>query len=968
MSTSNHVGDLRADGRSNVHIGNRNIVIQAPERPETPPIPSSFIPFCRDSHFIERRTILDRMKQACSTTPSRAALVGLGGVGKSQLAIEYAYRVKDSFKREKKELWVFWIHAGTRARVEQGFKAIADAVKISDRAQPNANILQLVYNWLCNEHNGQWLMVLDSADDINVFYDISQDGKQSTPTGEEANALWTYLPQSSNGSMIITTRNKDLAFRLTGHHSHVIDVGPMDHTDALALLKTKSGPQFDEVSGIELVEVLEHMPLAIGQAAAYIQQRAPRTSVEKYLKEFRQNEQKQLSLLNYDGGDLRRDVSASNSVITTWQISFEHIRSQRPTATELLSLMSFFDCQAIQEELVKPVSSNENGNFETHSDDESTSTSESSNNASEDDTYDDEEFEEDIATLQNYCLISTNEIGDTFEMHGLVQLSTRKWLDMHEETEKFKMKCISRLAWVFPWPEFSNWPVCRKLFPHVEQAVLYYYSEDKESKLVDFKQILFYGGRYSNRQGRYGTAEGMLEKALAAAKKLFGTEHKETAKVMNSLGITYQNQRRWKEAEEMFRKTIKIAEAVLEPDHPSTLRTKDNMAQVYIDQGRLDAAELELTQIIEKKKRVRGLEHRDTITSMHNLASVYNSQGRWQEAELLLKEAVEKKKKVLGLEHPDTLNSMHNLALAYNGQERWQEAEVLLREAIEKEKKVLGLEHPNTLISMHSLAFVYNSQGRWQEAESLLREAVEKRKKVLGLEHPYTLNSMHNLALAYNGQERWQEAEVLLREAIEKEKKVLGLEHPYTLISMHNLAFVYDSQGRWQEAESLLKEAVEKRKKVLGLEHPDTLNSMHNLALAYNGQERWQEAEVLLREAIEKEKKVLGLEHPKTLMSMAGLALARKGLGREDEAMELMEQCAQARIRELGRDHSDTQWSLSTLQNWRAEKSKALERSSKPIIGNRATPIYTKSRKPCLGDGIVAVALGHLAKLEELSE
>ncbi|TRX93480.1 hypothetical protein FHL15_005755 [Xylaria flabelliformis] len=816
MSTSNHVGDLRADGRSNVHIGNRNIVVQAPERPETPLKPSSFIPFCRDSHFVERKTILDRIKQACSTTSSRAALVGLGGVGKSQLAIEYAYRVQDSFRREKKELWVFWIHAGTRAGVEQGFKAIADAVKIRGRNQPGADILQLVYQWLCNEHNGQWMMILDSADDIDVFYDVSQNRKQSTTTGEETRALWTYLPQNSN--IIITTRNKDLAFRLTGHHSCVIDVGPMDRADALALLKTKSGSQFDEAIGIELVEALEHMPLAIGQAAAYIQHRAPRASVEKYLKEFRQNEQKKLSLLNYDGGDLRRDANASNSVIATWQISFEHIRSHRPTATELLSLMSFFDCQAIQEELVQRNPSNESGNFETHSDNESTSTSESSNNASEDETYD-KEFEEDIATLQNYCLISTNERGDTFEMHGLVQLSTRKWLDMHKETEKFKMACINRLARAFPVPEFFNWPACRKLFPHVEQAVLYY-PKDKESKhLEDFKRILFYGGCYSAEQGRYGTAEGMLEKAVAMTKKLFGTEHEETANVMNLLGRIYVNQRRWKDAEKMLRETIEIREAVLEPDDPRMLARMGDLAHVYIGQDRLGAAELELTQIIEKQKRVLGLEHNGTINNMHNLAVVYINQERWQEAELLLKEVVERSKKVRGLKHPCTLISMHNLAFAYKGQERWQEAELLLKEVVERIKKMLGLEHPDTLISMHNLAFAYNGQERWQEAELLLKEVVERRKKVLGPEHRHTLDSM------------------------------------------------------------------------------------------------------------------------------AWLAVARKCLDYTDEAMELMEQCAQARIRVLGREHPRTQWSLSTLQDWRTEKSQARERRWKPIAGTGMASITAKFRK-----------------------
>ncbi|KAI1737975.1 P-loop containing nucleoside triphosphate hydrolase protein [Xylaria scruposa] len=775
MVTSNGVRDLRADGHSSVHVGNNTIVVQAPDRPETPPKPSSFIPFCQDRNFVERKDILDLMEQACSTTPSRVALMGLGGVGKSQLGIEYAYRVEKSFKQKGKELWVFWVHAGTRARFEQGFKEIADAVKIRGRDQPNADILQRVYQWLRNEHNGRWLMVLDSADDINVFY---KGDKQSTTAGEETKALATYLPQSSNGSIIITTRSRDLAFRLTGHNSCVIDVGPMNRAEALALLKTKSESHFDEASGIELVEALGHMPLAIGQAAAYIQQRARHFSVKKYLEEFRQNEEKQFNLLNYDGGDLRREPDTPNSVITTLQITFEHIRSQRPTATELLSLMSFFDCQGIQDYLVQPIAWNETRKYDAHSENENVSTSKSLNDAYK------EIFAKDIATLLNYSLISANETVDTFEMHRLVQFSIRKWLDMHKETGMFKMPCISRLARAFPPPHFSNWPACRKLFPHVEQTALYY-PEDKElEQRTDFYQILYRGGWYSDGQGRYATAECMQEKALAVAKKLYGTEHKETANVMTSLALTYTKQRRWKDAEEMFKETIKIREADLNPDDPVTLESMSHLAWVHMKQGQLDVAELEFTQIIEKKKRVLGLDRLDTLTSMHNLASLYCEQKRWQEAELLLEEVVRKRKKVLGLENPSTLTSMHSLASAYIKQGRWQGGELLTKGVVEISKRVLGLEHPETLNSMHDLAFVYNRQEQWQEAELLLVQVVERNKRVLGPEHPDTLKSMGTLAHARKGLGHADVAMELMEQCAQAQIRVLGREHPQTQSSL----------------------------------------------------------------------------------------------------------------------------------------------------------------------------------------
>ncbi|RYP03247.1 hypothetical protein DL764_005294 [Monosporascus ibericus] len=265
MATTNSVGALRASGHSRVHIGNvYNEVVPVPERPETPPRPSFIIPFRRDDNFVERRTILDRIHRACSAPASRAALVGLGGVGKSQLAIEYAYRVRDTFRKQNKEIWAFWIHAGTRARVEEGFKEIADAAKIPGRNQPKADILQLVYQWLRNERNGQWLIVLDSADDVNVFYGTDEKAKQTVTIGEGMRPLWTYLPQSSNGSTLITTRDKELAFKLTGDHRNIIEVGPMDQDHALTLFATKSGFQDNKDEGTELVEELEWKRVEFG--------------------------------------------------------------------------------------------------------------------------------------------------------------------------------------------------------------------------------------------------------------------------------------------------------------------------------------------------------------------------------------------------------------------------------------------------------------------------------------------------------------------------------------------------------------------------------------------------------------------------------------------------------------------------------------------------------------------------------
>ncbi|KAK4205945.1 P-loop containing nucleoside triphosphate hydrolase protein, partial [Rhypophila decipiens] len=670
------------------------------------------IPFSRDPDFVNRGDILDRIHVRCSEPAGRVALVGLGGVGKSQLAIECAYRVA----AEQTDKWIFWIHAGTQARVEEGFRTIADAVKLPGRNQPKADIPQLVYSWLSNERNSRWVIVLDSADDSDVFYSTTGPTPKSKP-------LATYLPQSRNGAILVTTRNKNLARRLTGNDANILDVGPMVEADALSLLKKKLG-LLDIDRATELVRVLEYVPLAISQAAGYIRARAPRSSPEKYLDEFRAGERKRIKLLGHDGGDLRRDGSASNAILTTWQISFEHICSKRPSATDLLSLMSFFDRQGISESLLKD--------------------------------SDEDMFEDDVAMLRDYCLVSTNEAGDVFEMHGLVQLSTRKWLEARGLQEKFKAQFVKRMAMSFPTGDYSNWLICRRLFVHVEKA-MGCRPADGEMEEV-WARLLYNGGWYAWSQGQYEIAERMVDKARRTREKRLGREDEASLQSVLLYASVMKARGRWKEAESLEVQVMETFKRVLGEDHPSTLTSMGNLALTYMNQGRWKEAESLEVQVMETSSRVLGKEHPWTLTSMNNLALTFWNQGRWKEAELLNVQVMETRKRVSGEEHPETLTSMNNLALTFENQGRWKEAELLNVQVMETRKRVSGEEHPETLTSMNNLALTFENQGRWKEAESLEVQVMETRKRVLGEEHPDTLNSMANLAFTWEYQGRHSDA------------------------------------------------------------------------------------------------------------------------------------------------------------------------------------------------------------------
>jgi hypothetical protein len=212
--------------------------------------------------------------------------------------------------------------------------------------------------------------------------------------------LLELLPQSPNGSILITSQSWDVAFRLTGNYADIIRVQPIDQAHALALLRNKLSRSFEQGDAAALVKALNYMPLAIAQAAAYIGQRAPRAIVSRYLQDLRKGNQDRAILLEMDIKDSHRDSTASNSIIATRQISFKYILSARPSATRLLSLISLFDRQGISESLLG-------------------SRYQKNNNASPD-------FQDNLNTLTSFSLIATDVDRHQFEMHRLVQFSTRK--------------------------------------------------------------------------------------------------------------------------------------------------------------------------------------------------------------------------------------------------------------------------------------------------------------------------------------------------------------------------------------------------------------------------------------------------------------------------------------------------------------------------------------------------------------
>ncbi|KAG7000110.1 Kinesin light chain [Fusarium oxysporum f. sp. conglutinans] len=705
-------------------------------------IPCFNVPFDRDPDFVDRPDITTWLQSQYTGSASRIALVGMGGFGKSQAAIQFAHHIHG----ESPQTSVYWVHASSKPRFEEAYRAIAERLQLPRRNDPDIDVLRLVRDWLQTEEAGSWLMILDNADDVNLFYPIHNSGdkavtgfaNENTIARTDQQPLAAYLPKRRNGTILITSRSMDAAERLTGSHKAIYSVPTMDDAQGLQLFQNKLDGDFDRDAATDVLRALDCIPLAITQAAAYINRRAPRVSVKTYLDTFQESDKKKGNLLNRDAGDLRRDETVSNSVVVTWQVTFEQIHRERPSAAKLLSFMSFFNPQGIPEFMLHDYVTDltDHANSDTVSAD----------------------FEDDLDILRGYSLVSVTATGDTYEMHALVQFCTRVWISTTGNEGRWRQLFLHSMSTLFPDGTFETWPTCQVLLPHIEPT---FREEPPAEGLLDWAHLLTNCAEYMSTSGKYRIAESLSKKAVKTRTKMLGEEHSDTLTSMANLAWTYWHQGRYKEAEELLIGVIRMRKRMLGEEHPDTLTSIANLASVYWHQGRWKEAEELLIGVVASRKRILGEEHPDTLITIANLVSIYSNQGRYKEAEELLMRVVAISKRVLGEEHPDTLTTMAKLALLCSNQGRWKEAEELLVGVVKTSKRALGEEHPNTLMTMANLAWTYQNQGRWKEAQDLEVGVLEKRKRTLGEEHPHTLSSMSNLALIYWRQGLWKEAEEL---------------------------------------------------------------------------------------------------------------------------------------------------------------------------------------------------------------
>ncbi|KAF3390284.1 Kinesin light chain 3, partial [Penicillium rolfsii] len=793
----------------------RLTINRIPDRPETPPCPLSTVPLLPDPDFVDHGTLLDQIHEKGHIPGARIALVGLGGVG---------------LRSQSPDTWVSWIHASNAVRFEQSCREIAERAKIPGRQNPRANIYKLIYDWLNDATTRKWVLILDSLDDdgfLHTICSVEQEGLRSKQSGVPGRSIWSYFAHSLEGLIIITSRSRRVVSRLV-EECNTIPVEPMDIVHATSLFEKKLGTQATKDDIIQLTMALDCIPLAIVQAAAYIKRRAPRESVAEYLERLRKNDLRKMNLLTHEMGHLQRDLEAKNSILVTWQISFDYIREMWPSAADLLCLMSFFDGQGIPEFLLRGYekATYSPGSVSLQNDNDTRDRIRCEDSASGCSMVDN--LEADILVLREFSLIHTSVDGVNFEMHCLVQLATQEWLKMHEQLERWKERFIRNLYINLLPGDFENWSRCQDLFAHVQRAITQ--QPDTDASLGEWASLLHESARFALGKGNLAASKIMAERATNAQAKLFSQHNQLALDSSEILALAYGFEGQWKKAEELLYRVIENREEILGPKHPATLTSLHYLEMAYIGQGRLKEAEELGIQVMENCIEMLGPESPTTVATMHTLAEVYLNQERWEEAEKLQTQVMEVFRNKLGPQHPETMASISHLASTYAKQRRWNEAQKLEIRVMETKKQVLGPTHPDTLTSMNNLASMYRKQGRWKDAELLQVEELKLCSLKLGINHPDTLASMDNLAFTYWKQERWKEAEELQVRLLKTCKRVLGPKHPDTLTSMANLAHILKSSDQDEAASVLMGKCSRLRNQQIGPGHSNTISSASTLS------------------------------------------------------------------------------------------------------------------------------------------
>ncbi|KAL6825921.1 hypothetical protein J3E69DRAFT_335364 [Trichoderma sp. SZMC 28015] len=883
--------------------------------------------------FVARKEELKEMQEALQPTvrPHRrrsVVLHGLGGIGKTQLALEYAQRHLEHYST------TIWLEARNETTINQSFTRLAERILEKEQvtyvqnalnSQDQSIILKAVKRWLDEPANKSWLIIYDNYDYHDFTNPHSEDEEylgisslntlSMNPSGQgkevrsQSYDIRKYLPEADHGTIIITSR---VSSKKLGRPIKISKLESLD--DCLEILASTSGRKItDDPAAVDLAKRLDGHPLALVSAGAYLG-RVPINCTD-YLQD-------------YEGSwvDLHKDTPELESydkvLSTTWNITLKHIQEQDSTASLMLHQWAYFDSKDLWYNLLQSGQSHKLDWLR-------------------DLTKGRIPFNATMGLLCDHGLAQAGTpttLQDVESAGYSVHACVHSWMinvlnrKSDKEMARAALDCVGSHVPRREQPKF--WSKQQRLLGHADRCY-----ELISTMLVEDENprpLQCLGFLYAD-QNRLSRAEALLTQAIQGFEKTLGPKHESTLNAINSLGLALRNQGRIDEAEAKYEQILQERELVLGSEHISTLETVSNLGVIYKDQGRLDKAEASLERALQGFEKINP-SHKSILNILNNLGLVYRAQAQVDKAEAIYVRVLQEQESTLGLEHTSTLDAVNNLGLVYLDQHQLDKAEAMLKRALEGKEKAWGLDHTSTLETVLNLGLVYKNQFQVDKAETLLKQALQGFEKVLGPEHTSTLSATLGLGLFYMTLSRFIEAEALLQQALQGFNKVSGPEHTLTLETSKCLGDIYNALNRFDEAEAVYQPAFQGLKKTLGPEHMSTLMVAQSLGTLYISLDRFSEAEAMFKQALQGYEKVLGPEHPSTLLTAQLLGGFHITQGQFNEAKDMLERALRG-CNTLGPEHLltiATVGSLGLLYIYQGRLSEAEDMLEQATQGSRA--------------------------------
>ncbi|KAM5528686.1 phosphorylase superfamily protein [Fusarium oxysporum f. sp. phaseoli] len=655
----------------------KRVRLQAPEGVSTvrelQDQPVFLVPFLENPLFIGRDDVLMDLESLLFESNSRkVALVGLGGIGKTQIALQLAYQIKE----KKKDYSVFWVPALSRAIFEQACTQIIDAcgIPITD----NSDAVESVLQYLSSKSAGKWLLVVDNADDMQTV--------MGSKGGDDG--LYRSLPQSDQGRILFTTRYQEVAISVAGRN--IVEVPAMSRDEARSYLKEAL---IQEVSSTDnevmdhLLTLLAHLPLAITQVAAYLNVNL--ISITEYLQLFENTDRDRIELLSAEFQDDTRYEQSQDPVATTWFISFNQIRKADELAWRILMFLAYVEQKAVPQSMLPEGESQQ-------------------------------QLTRAIGMLCGYRFLDRRGSSEIFDMHSLVHRAIRSWVAENDSEKEQRQAAIARLSEVFPTDEWENREVWRQYLPHAIKLLRC--PEDDWSK--ELCKLGFWAGRCLYVDGRIKEAVNLLEHVVEVRKTTLAESHPSRLASQHELARVYEADGKIKEAVKLLEHVVTVQETTLAESHPDRLVSQHALAMAYRANGQIKEAVNLLEHVVEVRETTLAESHPSRLASQHALAGAYEADRQIKEAVKLLEHVVEVRKTTLVENHPDRLASQHALAMAYEDNGQIKEAVKLLEHVAAIREITLAEEHPDRLASQHALAGAYQAYGQLKEAVKLLEHVV----------------------------------------------------------------------------------------------------------------------------------------------------------------------------------------------------------------------------------------------------